>query len=591
MKTLINQIIAGVKGVMRRMGLLKALKDVKDHKKVNANDEDYKYIDMWKRLYQGHYAEWHNLNYEHNGNPVNRRQLSMNLPKVTAKYMSKLLFNEKVKINIDDKAAEEFVLNVLKTNGFTKNMERYIEYGEAMGGFVIKVYHDGKNVKVSFATADCMYPLSNDSENVDECVIANSFHKNNKYYKLLEWNEWKGKEEKVYTITTELYQSDNPDELGGEVSLKLLFNDIEPVVPLPPLTRPTFIYIKPNIANNKNLTSPLGISIYANALDTLKTLDLMFDSYYQEFKLGKKKVLVPSSFVKTAVNLDGSTSQYFDSTDEAFFLYQGDQDADGKSVKDISVEIRSTEFIESINAMLRIYAMQVGLSAGTFTFDENGLKTATEVVSEKSETYQTKNSHSQLIEQGIKEMIVSILEVGKFIEAYSGDIVELDTITVDFDDSIAQDEDTTINRYTNAKNQGMIPLKIALQRAWNITDAEAEEWKEEIEKDGQSSLPENDLSGLFGDIELPDKNIDKDTEQNTTSGNGEEMTFNGAQMDSLYKFVKGVANGEIPYQAGLNTILKLFPFTEEEVKEMLVVDTANITAAREKEKTSKKEVD
>ncbi|ECQ6207468.1 phage portal protein [Listeria monocytogenes] len=586
---MINQIIASVKGAMRRMGLLKALKDVKDHKKVNANDEDYKYIDMWKRLYQGHYAEWHNLNYEHNGNPVNRRQLSMNLPKVTAKYMSKLLFNEKVKINIDDKAAEEFVVNVLKTNGFTKNMERYIEYGEAMGGFVIKVYHDGnKNVKVSFATADCMYPLSNDSENVDECIIANSFHKNNKYYTLLEWNEWQGD---VYTVTTELYQSDDPNELGTKVSLKLLFNDIEPVVPLPPLTRPTFIYIKPNIANNKNLTSPLGISIYANALDTLKTLDLMFDSYYQEFKLGKKKVLVPSSFVKTAVNLDGSTTQYFDSTDEAFFLYQGDQDADGKSVKDISVEIRSTEFIESINAMLRIYAMQVGLSAGTFTFDENGLKTATEVVSEKSETYQTKNSHSQLIEQGIKEMIVSILEVGKFIEAYSGDIVELNTITVDFDDSIAQDEDTTINRYTTAKNQGMIPLKIALQRAWNITDAEAEEWKEEIEKDGQSSLPENDLSGLFGDIELPDKNIDKDTEQNTTSGNGEEMTFNGAQMDSLYKFVKGVANGEIPYQAGLNTILKLFPFTEEEVKEMLVVDTGNRTAAKEKEKASKKEVD
>lgn len=241
--------------------------------------------------------------------------------------------------------------------------------------------------------------------------------------------------------------------------------------------------------------------------------------------------------------------------------------------------------------MLRIYAMQVGLSAGTFTFDENGLKTATEVVSEKSETYQTKNSHSQLIEQGIKEMIVSILEIGKLVKAYSGEVVELDTITVDFDDSIAQDEDTTINRYTTAKNQGMIPLKIALQRAWNITDAEAEEWKEEIEKDGQSSLPENDLSGLFGDIELPDKNIDKDTEQNTTSGNGEEMTFNGAQMDSLYKFVKGVANGEIPYQAGLNTILKLFPFTEEEVKEMLVVDSANRTAAKEKEKASKREVD
>ncbi|EAE7284466.1 phage portal protein [Listeria seeligeri] len=496
---MINQIIASVKGVMRRMGLLKGLKNVTDHKKVNANDEDYKYIDIWKRLYQGHYAEWHNLNYEHNGNPVNRRQLSMNLPKVTAKYMSKLLFNEKVKINIDNEEAEKFVLNVLKTNGFTKNMERYIEYGEAMGGFVIKVYHDGnQNVKVSFATADCMYPLSNDSENVDECVIANSFQKNGKYYTLLEWNEWQND---VYTVTTELYESDDPNDIGTKVNLSFLFDDIEPFVTLPEFTRPTFVYIKPNIANNKNLTSPLGISVYANALDTLKTLDLMFDSFYQEFKLGKKKVLVPSSFVKTAIGLDGSTTQYFDSTDEAFFLYQGDQDADGKSVKDISVEIRSTEFIESINAMLRIYAMQVGLSAGTFTFDENGLKTATEVVSEKSETYQTKNSHSQLIEQGIKEMIVSILEVGKFIEAYSGEVVELDTITVDFDDSIAQDEDTTINRYTNAKNQGMIPLKIALQRAWNITEAEADEWAEMLAKEKQAEIPNNDMTGIFGEEE------------------------------------------------------------------------------------------
>ncbi|EKC6551865.1 phage portal protein [Listeria monocytogenes] len=493
---MINQIIAGVKGVMRRMGLLKTLKEVKDHKKVNANDEDYKNIDMWKRLYQGHYAEWHNLNYEHNGNPVNRRQLSMNLPKVTAKYMSKLLFNEKVKINIDDDKAEEFVLNVLKTNGFTKNMERYIEYGEAMGGFVIKVYHDGnKNVKVSFATADCMYPLSNDSENVDECVIANSFHKNNKYYTLLEWNEWQND---VYVISTELYESDSPDEIGSKVSLALLFDDIEEKVYFRDFSRPLFSYIKPNIANNKNLTSPLGISVYANALDTLKTLDLMFDSYYQEFKLGKKKVLVPSSFVKTAVNLDGSTSQYFDSTDEAFYIFQGEQDDTGKAIKDISVEIRSTEFIESINAMLRIYAMQVGLSAGTFTFDENGLKTATEVISEKSETYQTKNSHSQLIEQGIKEMIVSILEVGNLVGAYSGEVVELDTITVDFDDSIAQDEDTTINRYTNAKNQGMIPLKIALQRAWNITEAEADEWAEMLAKEKQAEMANNDMDGIFG---------------------------------------------------------------------------------------------
>lgn len=130
----------------------------------------------------------------------------MNLLKVIVKYMFKFFFNEKVKINIDDKVVEEFVFNVLKMNGFIKNMECYIEYGEVMGGFVIKVYYDGKkNVKVLFVIVDCMYFLLNDSENVDECVIFNSFYKNDKYYMLFEWFEWKGEKVEVYIVIMELY--------------------------------------------------------------------------------------------------------------------------------------------------------------------------------------------------------------------------------------------------------------------------------------------------------------------------------------------------------------------------------------------------
>ncbi|EKZ4299995.1 phage portal protein, partial [Listeria monocytogenes] len=195
------------------------------------------------------------------------------------------------------------------------------------------------------------------------------------------------------------------------------------------------------------------------------------------------------------------------------------------------------------------------------------------------------------IEQGIKEMIVSILEVGKFIEAYSGDIVELDTITVDFDDSIAQDEDTTINRYTNAKNQGMIPLKIALQRAWNITDAEAEEWKEEIEKDARAEIPGNDLSGLLGDIELPDENADGTLEASAVAGETiQEVSLNGAQITSLVNIVQSVAKGELPYNSALEMIVAAFPFDEEKARKILA-DAGNGFTIKEKEKTSKKEVD
>ncbi|MBC2318775.1 phage portal protein [Listeria booriae] len=493
-----NKLIAGVKGVMRKMGLLKTLKDITEHKKVTANDDDYTRIEMWRSLYEGKFDEWHKLRYIHNNQEIRRTMLSMGMGKVVSKYIAKLIFNEKCQITVSetDSEANKFIQEVFEHNNFLEKIERYLEYFMALGGGAMKVYHDGQDVKLAFAAADAFYPLSNDSENVDEAVFVNSFQKNKKYYTLLEWNEWQGND---YVITNELYESDSPQELGNKVPLSLLYPDLEKRIKFESgLSRPLFVYVKTNIANNKNMTSPLGLSVFANALDTMKTLDLMFDAFYQEIKLGKRRIIVPASFLKTVTDEAGNLVQYFDPSDEAFFGY--DSDMDDSKITDSSVEIRSSDLIASINAMLRIFAMQSGLSAGTFTFDENGLKTATEVISEKSETYQTKNSHSMIFGQTLKKLIISILEVARMLGKYSGEIPNEKDITIDFDDSIAQDEDAIINRYTNGKNQGMVPLLIAIQRAYNIPEQEAEKWVQMIRDDEKAArvVSDAEASQLFG---------------------------------------------------------------------------------------------
>lgn len=492
-----NRLIAGVKGVMVKMGLLRTLQDAKDHKRISINSEEYNRIAMWKELYKGKYDGWHNLTYKHNGETIRREMLSLGMPKVTANYLAKLIFNEKAQISIDDESADTFVQNTLADNGFYKNFKRYLESCMAMGGMAMKVYHDGRgNVKIAYAVADAFLPISNDSEHIDEGVFINKFRKNGKYYTLLEWNEWA---DNKYVITNELYMADNSNEIGVKVPLELLFKDLQPKMEFTSVTRPFFVYLKPNIANNKDETSPLGLSVYANALDTLKFLDTTFDAYYQEIVLGKKRVMVPINMTKPTKGVDGSHNQVFDTRDEVFHVYDPKTiDSEGNAVKDISVDIRAESFISSLNAQLRIYSMQIGLSPGTFTFDEQGLKTATEVVSEKSDTYQTKNDHSLLVEEALKELIISILEVGKLIGAYNGEIVDQSTITIDFDDSIAQDEDTTINRWTNAKNQGMVPTTIAIQRAFGITEEQAKKWFEMIQAEKKLSATQNDMSGIFG---------------------------------------------------------------------------------------------
>ena len=66
--------------------------------------------------------------------------------------------------------------------------------------------------------------------------------------------------------------------------------------------------------------------------------------------------------------------------------------------------------------------MQLGVSAGMFTFDGKSMKTATEVVSENSDTYQMRNSIVSLVEISLKELVISICELAKANGIYSGEI-------------------------------------------------------------------------------------------------------------------------------------------------------------------------
>src|SRR5690606_10807914 len=126
-----------------------------------------------------------------------------------------------------------------------------------------------------------------------------------------------------------------------------------------------FSYFKTNKANNIDLQSPLGISLYANALDTMKAIDTAFDSFHREFRLGRKRIIVPAHMVKTVIDPDtGRAHRYFDDTDETYEAFNSGEMDDNK-IQDISVELRVEEHIAAINALLNLFAMQTGFSSGT----------------------------------------------------------------------------------------------------------------------------------------------------------------------------------------------------------------------------------
>jgi A118 family predicted phage portal protein len=496
-----KNLLARIKAVMYRMGLIKGIQNI-TQLDIAADEEHYRLVDMWYALYKGYLATgldgepWHNVKYHTINGPKTRRMHSLNMPKVASEEMARLVFNEKCRINVSDDELAENIEAVLMRNGFYKRFQVYLEYSFALGGMVAKAYAvAGRNgepeLKIGFVTADCFLPISWSNGKINEGVFINQTKKGDKWYTLLEWHQWEGS---TYVVTNELYESSTANEIGVKVSLSKLYPDLEEEVRIENLSRPLFVYFKPNIANNFDTQSPLGISIYANALDTMKALDIAFDSFIREFSLGKKRILVPATAVKTVVDPQtGDMKRYFDANDEVYQAFNFTEQENQK-IQDMSVEIRVEEHVQAIQALLDILSMQIGFSAGTFTFDGKVVKTATEVISENSKTFRTKNNHETLIEEGLKELITSIVEVAELYGIFSAPAEY--KVNIDFDDSIAEDRDSNADYYLKLKNGGLLSAKTALMRILDYTEEQAEEELRRIAEERQNRLA--DIDELYG---------------------------------------------------------------------------------------------
>lgn len=486
-----SKIRAAVRRWFQKMGLIQNIKSVSSLDDVLIDDEFYSLIEAWKCIYQGYYKEWHDVHYVTIEGHKKRKMNTLRMAKNVSEELARLVFNEKVNINISPDAYQEEIHNVFKKNDFYKQFQDYLEYMFSMGGMVVKVFAETdpqgvSQIKLSYVTAECFIPLSYSNGHITEGIFVNTSRKRDKYYTHLEWHTWRGLD---YTITNELYESDTIYELGVKVALSVLYPDVEEATTISGLSRPLFIYFKPNLANNFDMQSPLGVSIFANATDTLKSLDIAFDSLVNEFKLGKKRIIVPTEAVKTVVDpTDGCVKRYFDPSDEVYQAFNFDT-IDNQKIIDNSVELRIDEHIAGINAMLEILAMQLGFSSGSFTFDSQGLKTATEVVSENSKTFRTVTSHEIIVEEGIKQLITIIGEVAQLYNLFA---VPADVeISIEFDDSITVDKKEEQTYYLTFYNTGLTSKTFTLMKTLGLTEEQAAEMIAERTEEDKSMNPDD----------------------------------------------------------------------------------------------------
>lgn len=389
-----------------------------------VQDDYYSRIELWKKWYGGKVPAVHNYTQYNGRRKLRRTRKSLGLAKTVSEDWANLLLNEKFQIGVDKASAKKKIDAVLVANEFAKRANQLVELAFALGTGAFVEYLDGDDVKIDYIRAGMIYPISWDNGRVQECAFASE--------------RATGKQKKVYLNIHRLeagkYVIENHmfDRNGSVLTETDLPDEVLPEVRTGSAI-PRFQIFSPNIANNIDPDSPLGISVYANALDQLESADLVYDSYCNEFRLGRKRITVPISMARMAMEEDGTSTPVFDDNDTEFYAVPQDDKSENK-IQEHNMEIRSEAHDTGIQTMLNLVSWKTGSGGKRYVFRRDGqVRTATEVISENSDLYRNLKKHELSLEAALLGMIDSI-----------ADLLHLGAVkaSISFDDSIISDTDS-----------------------------------------------------------------------------------------------------------------------------------------------------
>ena len=512
----------------------------------------YKQIGRWMSWYKGYNKSFHDYTVYNGREKIQRRRRSLRMAKKVCEDHANLNLNEKVQIAVSDARAQTYIDKALKVNDFRVQGNKLVERAFALGTAAFVEHADGQDgVMIDYIRADMIFPLSYDGDCITECAFASikKVGKADTIYINIHELDTQGN----YVITNKLVPVDAKANALTADENGLLPGGMAEVIRTGSPT-PRFQMIGPNTANNVDLDSPMGISVFANAIDLLKSIDLVFDSYDSEFRLGRKRIFVDGALTKLAIN---PTTQekipYFDPNDTEFYgLPEMGKGGENKNpIHEINMELRADAHETALQRFLNLLSDKCGLGNDRYIFEKGTAKTATEVVSEKSDMYQTLKKNELVIESALVGLCRAVAEIGGYRSDFEA--------TINFDDSIIEDTAAKRTRIQLLVTQGNFPLWRYLHEYEGYDEKTAKAIAAETQDTGDMITFEDEGGD---DVDSARKDIKE------TVG----VTLNGAQVASLIGIVKSVKAGEISKASAIALITTSFGMTEDQANKLFSVD-------------------
>lgn len=413
-----------------------------------SNTSYYNAIGVWLDWYKGYVKSFHNIKVSNGLTTPNRSIYTLKMAKRVCEDWASSMLNEDVKIVISSHNNKSSVFvqgskgdgGVLGSNNFNELLSQTIEQMFALGtaAFIIDLDNiavdeygnivDGSkaSIKIKGVNATRIIPISYTNGVVSEASFISEMTIKNKTYYIVSTHV---KEEDGYVIYNDLLDSSFKN---SSLNINLL-----PIIRTKS-QKPLFYIIKTNIANNIDLDSPLGVSIYGNAIDNIKGCDVAYDSCLREVETGQRIVMMNKCLLTTDEEGRPIAPQDVKQTYMQFFGDDAQADV-SEFIKEFHPSLNTDALDKELQNQLNMLSNKVGLGTNYYKFDSSsGVVTATEYVGERNDFMRNAVKISKSLRSALRNLVLGILFVGKNI--LGANVDDNAKIEISVSDGVVEDD-------------------------------------------------------------------------------------------------------------------------------------------------------
>lgn len=425
-------------------------------------------LDVWIDMYESG-----------NGTPEENR--SLELPAgISSEFARLVLAESSIKIDEqNDRAgflAEQFQF-------FWNRFLQKAESALALGSMALKPYISGDCIRVDLVRADRYVPMAfDDTGNVTAAVFMSRKVIGKRYYTRLESHTWDA-DTHSYTVENRAYMSLSDGALGSQCELSAIdgWDKLQPYQTIANVDQPLFAVFRIPTANRVDMDSPVGCSVYANAVDLIREANEQWNKILWEYE-GTELAVDASLELFDFSKGNKKRSRLQKGKNRLFRKLDFDENSDiTKLMQTFSPAIRDQSLFNGLNHILQRIEFSVGLAYGTISEPQDIEKTAEEIRSSKQRSYVHVSAMQKSLEDALNRLLYAMDVYATLYDlAPSGEA----SLTCNWGDSVLEDTDKEFQRRLQLYQARALKAEYLVSYAMGCDPDKAAEYIPEKQDDG-----------------------------------------------------------------------------------------------------------